>query len=479
MRRCLPAALILLPFSVLFSPPSASAAPPPGTFYLPENPKYTIADSALDSVRFTVDKTFRRDDHGHFVSTSSFVNPDADIMWWHDFGPLEGPGWAANAVGGAFEIHWMGTVFKRPAWQKAAIDIVDHILEDGFLQEDGLIRAYWHDRRCARYKNCQTDKFCLNYAHNSDWLCPGSMAKVATQMLLLSDRLEDGSRKEKLRTAAKRCAEWLLKNVERTENGWYPRRVFPDGKIHRKNPRGGDDVFWQTSADGIFIPQLLLGLTERGLGDHTEEVRRACGTFVKLGGVFGSINHDTYDPNENAAYSCAFRVLRAAAAHLKDEAMRKFAYDVCLAGLETFKMHEDRNGVATKGLLWMERSWDTSYLWENAEAALAHFEAAAETGDRKYSRDGLTILRAAAKHHHGPHGFLTEGIDWNNHVHERHHVGGAYFGDIQYTEPFLNGQHITEPTLFYLERLAKRETDAETKAVKYVDEEGNVLATVK
>ena len=32
--------------------------------------------------------------------------------------------------------------------------------------------------------------------------------------------------------------------------------------------------------------------------------------------------------------------------------------------LDQFKMREDRNGVATKGLLFMEKSWDTAYLWE-------------------------------------------------------------------------------------------------------------------
>jgi len=47
-------------------------------------------------------------------------------------------------------------------------------------------------------------------------------------------------------------------------------------------------------------------------------------------------------------------------------------------------------------------------------------------------------------------------VDWNNHVGAQHHIDGAQFGDIRYTEPFLNNQHIVEPTLFYLENLAKR-----------------------
>jgi hypothetical protein len=67
-------------------------------------------------------------------------------------------------------------------------------------------------------------------------------------------------------------------------------------------------------------------------------------------------------------------------------------------------------------------------------------------------RDTLTILRVIARHHHGPHGFLTEGVDWNNHVGAGRHINGVKFADIKYTEPFLNNQHITEPTLYYLER---------------------------
>jgi hypothetical protein len=127
----------------------------------------------------------------------------------------------------------------------------------------------------------------------------------------------------------------------------------------------------------------------------------------------------------------------------------------------------------------MEKSWDTAYLWENAEAALAYFEAAVDTRrsdptqSRRYEIDGLVILRAIAKHHYGPHGFLTEGVDWNNHVGQQHHVGGARFGAIQYTEPFLNNQHIVEPTLYYLKNLARKSVRSE--AIEWRDAEGNVI----
>ena len=127
----------------------------------------------------------------------------------------------------------------------------------------------------------------------------------------------------------------------------------------------------------------------------------------------------------------------------------------------------------------MERAWDTAYRWENAEAALAYFEAAQDlrTEDprrsRQYLLDGLTILRAIAKHHYGPHGFLTEGVDWNNFVGQRHHIGGKRFGAIQYTEPFLNNLHIVEPTLFYLEQFATR--TASNGMIRWRDIENNVI----
>jgi hypothetical protein len=454
---------------------SSGAGAAKSAFYIPENTDYTIVASALDSLRFTLTKTLKPDERGHLVSISSFVNPEAEVMGWHDFGNLEGPGWAANAVGGAWEIFTLGEFLQKPEWKSNALAILDHVLDCGFVDESsGFIRGY---------RETTTGKFCLNYKHNSDWLCPGSMAKVAVQMLLFADDLpKKDPRRERLRRTAVRCADWIQKNVEPVPNGWFPRRVTPDGKVFRRSPDGGDDRFWQSSADGLFILQLQAALTARRLADYRAPLREKAAVFMREGGIFGSINHDTYDPQENVAYSVAFRTLLLTARVLKDERLRAFAYEQCLAGLDPFKMTDDRNGVATKGLLFMEKSWDTAYLWENAEAVLAYFEAAADTQrrDRKRARqyevDGLTILRAIAKHHHGPHGFLTEGVDWNDHVGQKHHIGQAKYGDIQYTEPFLNNQHIAEPTLFYLKNLARVSRKGGER--QWLDCEGNLLLSV-
>jgi hypothetical protein len=272
------------------------------------------------------------------------------------------------------------------------------------------------------------------------------MAKVAYQLLLFSDQLE-GERRHKMREAAIRAAEWLNAHVESTSNGWFPRRCESNGKHYPKNAYGDSDILFQKSGDGLFIIQLYTGLTRRGLADYREIVRQKTNIFIEAGGFFGSINHDTYDEHENVAYSVAFRVLREAAKLLDEKTIRDFAYERCLGGLDQFKMKEDRNGVRTKGLLFMEKSWDTAYLWENAEASLAYIEAYIDTNNKSYLADGFTILRAIAKHHHGPYGFLTEGVDWNNHVGKQHHFNQAEYGDIKYTEPLLNNLHIVEPTL--------------------------------
>lgn len=446
---------------------TAAASDP---FHVAADPAYSIVDSAADSVRFTLERTLRRDDQGHLVSISSFVTPLGEVMGWHDFGHLEGPGWAANAVGGAWEIWRWGRLTGRPGLQQAALAILDHVLDCGFIDEQtGFIRGY---------RETTTDRFCLNYKHRSDWFCPGSNAKVAFQLLMFAADL-GGDRAARMRAMARRYAAWLDKHLEAVPNGWFPRRVTPEGRVYRRSPEGGEDPFWQTSADGLFIVQLQAALTAAGLADYREAIRRRLAVFRRLGGIYGSINHDTYDAHENVAYSVAFRTLRLAAQVLEDPALHAFALTNCLAGLEQFKMREDRHGVATRGLLYMERSWDTSYLWENAEAALAYFEAALDLRQtdppaaERCERDGLSILRTAAKHHYGPYGFLTEGVDWNNHVGHQHHIDQAFYGAIRYTEPFLNNQHILEPTLFYLERLARRESKGNRELQRDID--GNLL----
>jgi hypothetical protein len=443
-------------------------------FYLPANPDYTIVDSVLDSIGFTLNKSLTTCDQGHFAAKASFLDTEGEAMEWHDFGKLEGPGWAANAIGGAYEIYRWGKFLGRTDWQATALGILDHVLDHGFLDyESGFIKGY---------RNVSTDEFVLNYQNNSEWFCPGAMAKNGFQLLLFADELEGDSRSDRMRRVSVLCAEWLEKNLAPVPNGWFARRCDSSGKVYTGMPGGGEDPFWQTSGDSLFIIQHRIGLTSRGLADYRDAIEEKIRVFMDAGGYYASSNHDTYDKRENVVYAVAFRTLLQAAKLLDNREIRKFAFDRSLEGLDRFKIREDRNGVKTQGLLYMEKSWDTAYLWENAESALAYFEAAAEVRDSspevasQFELDGLTILRACAKHHYGPHGFLTEGVDWNNHVGQEHHIGGAEFGAIRYTEPFLNNQHIAEPTLYYLEHLA--ETQTQTGKREWRDCENTLLLSL-
>jgi len=413
---------------------------PVSRFYLPENPHYTILDSLHDSVCFA--RHCLVPHRGHLCAVSTFVDPAGTPMTWHDFGVLEGPGWAANAVGGAFELYQYGRIMGESAVQREALALLDHVLEDGFIN--------WGTGFITPYRHIPSGRLCLNYKAGDDWFCAGSMAHVADQLLRFSQVLGDDQRVPRMQAATLGYARWLDAHLEMAPNGWFPRRSRPDGSGYPWTPEGKDDPFFATSADGLFILDLWGDLTAAGLADYRGSLRAQAERFVAAGGFFGSINHDTYDPQECVSYAVAFRTFRRLGVLLGDSTLTTFAYSVALDGLRQFEMAEDRNGVATQGLLWMERSWDTAYLWENAEAAQAYLEAYHDTGQRKFLRKGLTILRAIARHHHGPHGFLTEGVDWNNHVGAQHHFDGATYGDIRYTEPLLNNLHIAEPTLFYL-----------------------------
>ncbi len=76
-------------------------------------------------------------------------------------------------------------------------------------------------------------------------------------------------------------------------------------------------------------------------------------------------------------------------------------------------------------------------------------------------------------------------MDWNNHNDQWRivngqripiHVGGVVYGDVSYTQPFLNNMHITAPTLYYLETLARKIQDRQ--ALRFLDCEENGLTTV-
>jgi hypothetical protein len=396
-------------------------------------------------------------DGSHLRAKSSFVDPDGAIMHWHEFGDLEGPGWAANAVGGAHLLTRWGAYLGDASIQERALGLLDHVLADGFVREDGFITPY---------RDLAQNRFCLNYAHNDDWLCPGSLAKIGVQMLAFADEIENAHRRgghgtadatgkivpgagalrarvAKLKEVAHNLSDWLAQHVPLLENGWVPRRITIEGEAYALSPHGLPDSIYDHSADGLFLMQLWAATGKEDLA------RRLGDAFVSAGGLWGSINHDTFDDHENVAYAVAFRLLHRWTGE-RGPAWRDFAYQVALPAMERFRMAEDHNGVVTRGLFWMEESWDTAYLWENAEVAQAHLEAWLDRGEEAHLEVALGVLKAIAHHHYGSLGFLTEGVDWNDHVGQQHHVRRAPYGAIQYTEPLLNNLHLIGPTLTLL-----------------------------
>jgi hypothetical protein len=449
-------------------------------FSLPADPQFSIVDSIQASVRFVTQRCLVVEGDG-LRANSTFVDPEGRPALWHEFGPLEGVGWAANAVGGANELIRVGRFFRDRGVEEKGLKVLHHAVYGGFVDgKTGFLRGY-RDTRDGRYH--------VNYLHDdrhNDWFCPGSAAKVALQYLEAGDLCKGTKLGEDSRACGLRLAGWLRDHVRLAPNGWFPRRCGLDGKPYRLGADGRDpDPQFDHSGDGLYLLWLFADMTRRGNDGYRSLIERPLNAFVKAGGFFGSMNHDTYDDSESVCYAVAFRTLLRIAdwGLCADPAkVRRFAYEKCLTGLEQFEMREDRNGVATRGLLFMEKSWDTAYLWENAEAATAYIEAAKETGRKNYLGKGVTILRAIAKHHYGPYGFLTEGVDWNNHNAQWRvvdgknvpiHVGGVVYGAVNYTEPFLNNLQIVEPTLLYLEHIAQRSSQGGEE--RWSDHEGNVI----
>jgi len=291
---------------------------------------------------------------------------------WHPFGCIEGVGWAANAVGGAWELYRYAQFVRDASTQNIALSILRHCLDGGFVDyETGFITPY---------RDTVNGKLYLNYLHSDEqngWVCPGSAAKVAYQFLQFSDLITTETMERRMKQIAVRHAGWVQENLEPLPNGWYPRRCSAEGKNYpfRHDDRTALDPSGDRSADGLYIIQLMIALTERELGDYADVIADKVSVFIENGGFYGSINHDTYDHDENVAHAVAFRVLRAAAKLLRSEKIMDFACRSALAGLRKFEIAEDRNGVLTRGLLYMEKSWNTAYMWENAEAAQAYLEA--------------------------------------------------------------------------------------------------------
>jgi hypothetical protein len=448
----------------------------PYAFYLPEDPDNTILDSALASVRFAAAVCDDPGD-GSLRCRSMDALPDGTLVPFRDR-MIDGVGYCTDSVFAANQLIRLGRLLQSPKMVRFGERLITHALDSGFFDDPVLpVRLYFDiDHAC----------FLDNLEGHETYIEPGHMARVGHQLLMVSDVLESAMA-DRARAAGKRIADWIP-GLERCENGWYPRRSTPAGGVFRQaadafGPVGlgaplPSDPIYDRSGSGVLIVQFMVEAHARGLADFEPLMSDVLGAFVGAGGHFGSTNSDTEDLAENVTFAMAFQTLLAASSALDRSDLREFAYERCLQPLAGFELTEDLNGLATKGLLYMEDSWNSACTWEIAEAAEAYLRAFADRGQRVHLLKALTMLRGLAKHHTGQLGFLTEAVDWDGHSVVTRHMDGLRYSDIVTTHPFLNNLHVLEPTVTFLDRFAVRATGTDGIEA-YYDPEGNRVGNVQ
>jgi hypothetical protein len=447
----------------------------PYAFYLPEDPDNTILDSAIASVRFAA-KVCDDPGDGTLRCQSMDAIPDGTLVPFRDR-MIDGVGYCTDTVFAANQIIRFGRLLRSDALIGFGTRLAQHCFNGGFFDDENMpVRLYYV---------IDDDRFLDNLEGHDTYIEPGHMARVGHQLLMLSD-VVGAPLDQRARDAGALIAEWTT-TLERCENGWFPRRSTPDGKVFRHaadafGPVGlgaplPPDPIYDQSGSGVLILQLLVEAHERGLADYSGAIESTVDAFIGANGFFGSTNSDTEDLHENVTYAMAFQALRAAGRAMGRADWTEFAYSACLEPLVQFELVEDLNGLETKGLLYMEDSWNSACTWEIAEAAEAYLQAFTDRGRRSDLHKALTMLRGLAKHHHGPYGFLTEAVDWDGHSVVTRHMDGRRYSDIVTTHPFLNNLHVLEPTVTFLERFAVRSAIDGVEA--YYDPEGNRLGPAR
>ena len=447
----------------------------PFAFYLPEDPDYTIVDSALDSIRF-LRAVSEPDNYGDLFCRSVDATPEGLEPYRGRF--MEGVGYCADSVFGGHYLVRFGRAVKRPELEAMGWSYLDHTLAGGFFDDP--------DVPVRLYRDTDSGRFLDNLEGRDGYIEHGHIARVGHQLLQVAHLDPQTERAERSRAIAIRVAEWIDES-QRCDNGWFPRRSRPDGSVfpYAVDSLGPTDLpgleypdpISDRSGAGSMALHFLAEATRTGLYEATTSVRAAAQAFVDAGGHFGSVNTDTEDLAENVSFALGFQALLAAADVLEDSDLSDFAFERCLSGLEQFELISDLNGCATKGLLYMETSWNAACTWEIAISAAAYLDAHSRRPKREFLLKSLTMLRGLAKHHHGDLGFLTEAVDWDGHSPKTRHLGRAGLGDIGTTHPFLNNLHLLEPTVLFLETAAIGHEDHDRGSGLY-DVEGNRLCGI-
>jgi hypothetical protein len=422
-------------------------------FYLPRNTGYGIMASAMDSARYAVAASVPC---AFGCNAPSFLT-DIDAKPIRSAGRLvQGIGYCADSAFAAGALRRFGALTGQADFVATADGLTTHIFETGYLADP--------DIPVRLYQDAETGAFFDQVEARSAYFDLGHMARPLEKLLDQSDSLTADQR-AMLHRASLRLADWIV-SAERTPQGWLPRRVDGQLKTFRgirkpaelpadvASPFDKRDHTLERSGAGLLAVAFLLKLHQLRLRALTEDLTALCDSFVEHGGFFGSINTDTEDLHESVAYAIGFQVLLAASQFLGRPVYRDFAHDVCLAGLRVFRINRDLNDLPTKGLTRLAANYSSACFWENAEVALAYFQAARDTGNQLHARDGMTILRAIARNRIGSNGFLTAELDWDGRLPPEKHVGATARGPRVVTHPYMNSLNLLAPTLFYLQHLA-------------------------
>ncbi|HSS67390.1 MAG TPA: hypothetical protein VLK34_02480, partial [Nocardioidaceae bacterium] len=193
----------------------------PYAFYLPEDPEYTVVDSALDSVRFLLHVS-ERDANGHLMCRSIDAMSDGSQPAYRGR-MIDGVGYCADSVFATQVLVRLGRAIGRPELERAGFSYLEHALETGFFDQSG--------HPVVMYRDVESGAFLLNLEARPEYIDVGHVAKVASELLRVAPLDTDGERAARCRDIAVRTVDWIL-SVERTANGWFPRKCSPDGRVY-------------------------------------------------------------------------------------------------------------------------------------------------------------------------------------------------------------------------------------------------------
>jgi hypothetical protein len=347
--------------------------------YLPDDPDYTLVDSVRDSVRFA-HYCLQPGNHGKWHARSSAVDRSGTPIDGHPLARLEGPGLEGSALGGALTLYSWSKFDQNHILEKVALGLLDHVLDDGFVQRDGPVRAF---------RDVQTGEFWLNAGREGTWWIPTDQARIGLHMLAWADALPPGNRRiQTLESEASRVGRLLRETALADE--WVLRRA------------GAADI--EIGAEGLLVPWLFMELDSRGLGEDVEAARGLIERFA------GKMADSVPRAADRALTS---RVMFRAADHFRDPAFEEIAVEA-LFGMLNFVLRTDEGAAPVTGLVRSSATDPVLRTADCAECAMACLEAAERSGDRDRVCAGMTILRGIARFHRThaePHGFLAEGID--------------------------------------------------------------------